>query len=286
MSYPIRSAWPRVIVVLTLWTVLFGVSAGYAKAGATVRIGGSGTDLAAIRLVAGEFMRSHPHIRVDVLPSLGSGGGVRAVAAGKLDIGLTSRPLNARERKMAVRAHRYARTPLVFAVGRGSPLSSVTISQLAAFYSGEQTHLPDGSAVRPILRPQSDSDTLLLRQTYPVFANALDAAYRRSGLPMAVSDQDSAEYLSSVPGAVGTSTLALIRAEKRPIEPLVLDGVTPTQQTLSNGTYPLVKDLFFVLGVRTSPSARAFLRYLGSPEAAAILRDTGHEAVKFDTESL
>lgn len=284
MADCIRLTWRAAFAVLILGAGLFGVSAGCAASGAMVRVGGSGTDLAAINLVGEAFMKSHPGIRVDVLPSLGSGGGVKAVAAGKLDIGLTSRPLNARERKMAVHAQRYARTALVFAVAQGSPLSSVTISQLAAIYSGERTHLHDGSVVRPILRPQSDSDTLLLRKTYPVFARALDEAYHRNGLPMAVTDQVSAENLSSVPGAIGTSTLALIMAEKRPIKPLILDGVMPSSQTLSDGTYPLVKDLYFVLGEKVSPSARAFLRYLGSPGAAAILLDTGHDVVKFDTK--
>lgn len=67
------------------------------------RIGGSGTDLGTMKLVAKELMQSHPEVSVEILPSLGSGGAVRAVAAGRLDIAYGRRgvPVAATDQDMA-----------------------------------------------------------------------------------------------------------------------------------------------------------------------------------------
>ena len=55
-------------------------------------IAGTGADLEAIRVLADAFEGANANVKVDVLPSLGSSGGVKAVFAGVINLGLTSRP--------------------------------------------------------------------------------------------------------------------------------------------------------------------------------------------------
>ena len=68
-----------------------------------LKIGGTGGDLGTMRLLGSAFERIHGDVTVKVLPSLGSGGGIRAVQAGAIDIAVSSRPLNDKERKAGVR---------------------------------------------------------------------------------------------------------------------------------------------------------------------------------------
>ena len=75
-------------------------------------IAGTGADLETIRVLADAFERANANVNVDVLPSLGSGGGVRAVLAGAIDLGLTSRSLKKNERKTKARETSYAIFPL------------------------------------------------------------------------------------------------------------------------------------------------------------------------------
>lgn len=51
-----------------------------------------------MRILGEAFQKSNPDIRVDVMPTIGSSGGIKAVMAGRLDIGLSGRPVSAGER--------------------------------------------------------------------------------------------------------------------------------------------------------------------------------------------
>jgi phosphate transport system substrate-binding protein len=274
-----------ILLSLLCLTILYS-PAPSANANIEFRIGGSGTDLGTMKLVAKEFMQSYSGVRVVVLSSLGSSGAVKAVVAGKLDLGLASRALKKREQNLGVRAIHYARTPLIFAVAKDNPISSVTVKQLVAFYSGDLRHWDNGADVRIVLRPQSDSDTLLLRSKIPELSAPIDTAYKRRGVPVAATDQDIADLLSSVPGALGTSTLALVSSEQRPIKSLSLNGVFPTPATIADGSYPLAKALYFIAGDNISPTARLFLKYMASAKAVQILKETGHQLVDFDIREL
>lgn len=65
---------------------------------------------------------------------------------------------------------------------------------------------------------------------------ALQAALARKGMIVALTDQDSANDMQRLPGALGTSSLALLLSENRPLVPLALHGVTPSVETIAHGT--------------------------------------------------
>src|SRR5690348_7534409 len=63
-----------------------------------IRIGGTGMALATMRRIADALVAGDPDIAIDILPSLGTGGGVSAAAAGAIDVALSARQLNDAER--------------------------------------------------------------------------------------------------------------------------------------------------------------------------------------------
>ena len=271
-------------ILLWLSVTILGTEASMAATESVLRIGGSGTDLATFQLLADKFVEKHPGVHVEIPPSFGSSGGIKALISGRLDIALTSRALNSKEMTMSVQAKMYAKTALVFAVQSDNPVMAVDLGTLLDIYTGNAKHWDNGEAVRPILRPQSDSDTLLLREVYPVLGQALDAAYQRRGVVVAVTDQDSADKIAAVPGALGTSTLSLLLAERRPLKVLAFDGVVPDANSITQGSYRLVKELYFVVENDPSPVAREFLKFVSSPAGVAILQRTGHVAVPFNSD--
>lgn len=265
----------KMLVLITLSSGMFCASAS------ELMIGGSGTDIATMRIMAQGFNTHHPDIAIKVLPSLGSGGGIKALSKGKLQIGLASRPLKSSEQAYPVRAYRYARTPMVLATQASNHVHAIQSQIFFAAMMGKKQYWPDGQLIRLVLRPISDSDSILLLKTYPQAEKALNQAYHQRGIPVAATDQKSARALESIDGSLGTTTLAVIQGEKRNLKALTLDGVTPTPENLSNGKYPMSKDLYLVLPIKPETDALKFVEYLRSSHGARILLETGHLPTAF-----
>jgi len=244
--------------------------------GETIKISGTGGALGAVKLLVEAFRKNHPDVKIVVLPSVGSSGAIKAVLAGALDIGITSRPLKEEEEQQGAVQHRYATTPFVFATGVKTRASGFTIGQLAEIYTGVVFEWPDGSSIRVILRPKADSDTLTLRSMSRDMDQALKKAFSRKGMSIAMTDQDSAEMIEKVPGALGTITLTQILTEKRSVKPLALNGVTPTTNALKDGSYPYFKTLYLVTKTGASGYPKRFVDFVVSPAARPILLKTGH----------
>jgi ABC-type phosphate transport system substrate-binding protein len=92
-----------------------------AAAEPALRIGGTGSALGAARLLLDALTERNPQITGLVLPSVGTSGAIKAVAAGALDIGLTARPLKAAERDLGLIARPFGKTAVVFAGAADNP---------------------------------------------------------------------------------------------------------------------------------------------------------------------
>jgi phosphate transport system substrate-binding protein len=244
----------------------------------TLTIGGTGSALGAMRLLESKFTKVRPDIHITILPSLGTGGGIKALADGKIDLSLSTRPLTQAEEDKGLRASEYARTPMVFATRYDNPAGSVSLEQMVSLYSGEHQSWPDGTPVRLILRPESESDTQLIRAISPEMDTAVKSALQRKELHVAVNDQDNATALETIPGSLGLASLAQIMTEERRIKPLVFDDLEGTVEALSAGKYPYARTHYIVSESGPSPEARAFLNFILSPEGQDVLRASGHVA--------
>lgn len=216
-----------------------------------------------------------PDVEIAILPSLGSTGGIRAVAQGAIGVGLSARPLSAEERGLPVIAMPYARTPFVFASSRGEPAPMLSTRQIADMYRGNPVTWPDGSPVRVILRPGNDASVDALRAVGPAMAEALAIAASRKGLKLAPSDQDNAVALENLAGSLGGITLAQLLSEQRKLTVIRLDGLEPSAKALSEGRYPHAMTLYLVTGASPSPLPREFIAFVRSPRGADILRKYG-----------
>jgi phosphate transport system substrate-binding protein len=246
----------------------------------SIKIGGTGTGLGTMKLMAQEFNKSRPDAQLIVAPSLGSTGAIRAVLAGALDVGISARPVTAEEKRQGAAARAYARTPFVIATGAKNNSASLTLPQLVEIYSGKVTSWPDGSPIRLVVRPDADADTIAMRAFSAEMDSAITAALARKGLRMADTDQDNADALEKLSGSLGTTTLTLIVTENRAIRALALDGVAPTLQSLAAGRYRYFKTLYLVTGRNPSSLAKDFVAFIRSPAGQAVLARSGNLALQ------
>jgi phosphate transport system substrate-binding protein len=135
---------------------------------------------------------------------------------------------------------------------------------------------PDGSQIRPVLRQPGDDNTRQVRQMSPALDRALTVAERRPGMPFATNDQETADMLEAIPGALGVTTLCLIKSEDRALRALTLDGVEPTAANGAAGRYAHVKRLYYITKTEPSSDVKRFLAFMLSPTGRAILTSSGH----------
>lgn len=235
-----------------------------------LRIGGTGAATAVLQQAATAFARKHG-TRVNVIASLGSSGGIRAVGDGVLDLAVSGRPLKPDEEAKGLVVALVARTPFVIATAHPKP-GSIAAAALPDMFSAMTPTWSDGTPIRVILRPRSESDTTLLGELFPGVAAALEKARRRPDIPMAATDQDNADMAEKIPGSLVGSTLVQLVAERRQLRSVAIDGIVPTLEDFERGVYPYGKPLYFVVGRAPSPLVEEFLNFLRSPEGTELLR--------------
>jgi phosphate transport system substrate-binding protein len=265
---------------MRLSRVIFSVAALSLVAGAasaeTIRVGGTGSGLGTMERLGEAFTAENPDVFIEVVPGLGSGGGIKAVKAGDIEIGVAGRAPKDAEKAPNIVAMALARTPFVLVTSHPKP-SGLASAQLPGLFESSSPAWPDGTPMNIILRPDGDSETKALIEAIPGIEPALAAARSRGTLPEGTNDQDAADLAEATEGSLVTSTLALVTSEGRNLRTIALDGVEPTLANLETGAYPHERPLYIV--VRTDAedveTVKKFVAFMASAEGQRIIREAG-----------
>jgi len=243
----------------------------------TIKIGGTGAAWGTMRVLADSYTKSRSsNVKVILVTGLGSGGGRKALSAGAIDIALTSKAGNDAEKLEGAKAVLYGKTPFVFTTSIKNRASGFTTQELVDIWNGKTLHWHDGARLRLILRHETDSDTDMLKRISPAMAQAVKNALSREGMKVTITDGDTADALETIPGALGTSVLALIISEKRSLKALVLDGIAPTPKNIADGSYPYFKSLYALARTKPTGAAEDFMSFLGFRSTRQILAELGY----------
>ncbi len=241
-----------------------------------VRIGGTGSGLETMNILAKSFQSKNPNFQFEVVPSLGSSGGIRAVSSRFIQIAVSNRLPKPAEAMAGMQSIEYAKTPFVFVTSK-SGVNNLKLTEIADIYAGRQIKWSDGSPVRLVLRDLGDSDNTVLAAMSPEMKEAMLMAHKRKGMRIALSDQESIDAIDELSGSIGASTLALVHAEKRRAKVLSVNGVEPTIANLKNGRYPYSKDLYLIyLETNISVEVKRFLLFIRSAEGQRLMTQVGN----------
>jgi len=223
-------------------------------------------------MLAEAFKKTRPNSEIKILSAIGSGGAVRGVASGRVDIGLVARPLKLREKKLGLSEFHYANTALVYVVKDDAKINNVDVSLLTDIYRGQSKT----TNLTIILRPRTDSDTLLLQNKLPEITPALMAAFSRKGMSFGKTDQSTIALLLKSDQAITTSTLSMLVSEALKVKILSLNNIQPNLKNLSNGRYPLQKKMIMVHHKNLNELGHQFIQFVFSEQGIALLKQTGH----------
>jgi phosphate transport system substrate-binding protein len=239
----------------------------------TLRIGGTGSASALLSMLGAAFA-AESEIHIEVKWSLGSNGALRALTDDALDLAVVGRRLKPQETSAGLSALLSLRAPFVLATSQAQA-DAMTVAEIAEAFLSERATWRDGTLIRPILRPLSETDTALIVELFPSVAGAIEAARRRADVPVAATDQDNADAGEHTPGSLITTTLTQIMLEKRRLRLVAIDGVEPTIENFERGVYAHAKPLYVVAPPRPSSAAERFVDFLRSPVGRELLRGAG-----------
>ena len=235
----------------------------------TFTVGGVGSLTPIIKLLGAEYAKKHPGFDFRVIePPMGSKGGIRALAAGKIDIAVSGRSVNPDETGVA---KAWLQTPLVLATAGGKS-KGLTLAQIADIYAGRKTGWDDNTSIRLVLRGDQETETKVLRGMSPAIDAAVTEALKRPGLPTAENDIEALELLGKMPGSLGTTNLGLIKASAARVTALPIEGVVPSGKRMEDGSYPWRRQFYLITPTSPSPALAAFATWLNSPPAFALAR--------------
>jgi phosphate transport system substrate-binding protein len=250
-----------------------------AREPSVLRIGGTGMALATMQQIGDAFMTARREIVVNVLPSLGTSGGLAAVAAGAIDVAVSARALSDAERAKGLHELAYARTPVAFVTHAATSVHGVTLSEVIMILVGTKLTWPDGTPIRLVRREPSDADWIMLRALSADLGQAVSVALARPGLLTVATDQENADYLERLPGSFGAMSIGQMRTESRRVVALALDGEMPSIAALADGRYKLSRTLHVVWRHQPTEDVADFLKFLRAEHATKLLIRLGHIAL-------
>ncbi|MGZ8463071.1 MAG: PstS family phosphate ABC transporter substrate-binding protein [Candidatus Deferrimicrobiaceae bacterium] len=262
----------RVVAIMTV--LAFLSPAVFAEE--TIRVSGTGAAIGGMKLLGEAFGKKHPGVKVDVISSLGSTGGIKAVAAGKLDLAVSVRRVKEEEKVPGLVEKPYAKSPFIFATSSSNPINGLSLSEIRDIYAGKKTTWPDGRMIFLVLRPAHDAFTGFLENLSPEMKDAVASSKKRPGMFIGITDQEAADQIERIPGSFGMTSYSLVASEKRNIKPLAVDGIPPVGKDGINEKYPYFMTLSLVyVKDRTAAAIGNFIHFIASKEGETILRMNG-----------
>jgi len=258
---------------LFLQILLLILHAGLSPAAEKVTICGTGDSQALLQILSKKFAEDHPDIIFNVPDSIGSGGGIRAVAKGKCDLARVSRPLLGSEIRFNLNYWIFARSPVVFVLHpeMKQPLN-LTTRQIIDIFSGKVNRWEqldgDSGKIFVVTREEQDSSRNMLGKYLPGFAGI----YPFTGKIF----YTTAETIAAIKKHRQTiGYLSLSAAKLNNLRPISIDGVAPTADNVRSGSYKPVTPFGLVWKESLSGKAKIFIDFLKSPTAQEVMNANG-----------
>ena len=216
----------------------------------TVSTDGSTSMEKVIGALSESFMAQNDGVTVNYNPT-GSGSGITAVQEGTCDIGLSSRALKDEEKSAGLKETVLAYDGIAIIVHPDNPVSDLSVEQIAKLYTREITNWKDvggNDAEVVLIGREAASGT---RDGFESITGTKDKCQYRQEL---TSTGDVITAVSQNPDAIGYASLASI---KDSVKALNVDGVTPGEAAVKDGSYKVQRPFVLVTmeGKELSPAA-------------------------------
>jgi phosphate transport system substrate-binding protein len=268
------SRWNLILplVILALVGVLIsGCLGGGGDNDKEISISGSTTVFPIVDEASKAFMDDHSSVHI-IVTSGGSGKGVKDVGLGTSDIGMASRNLKDSEIDdyPDLKTHKIANDGLSIIVHEDNPITDLTMDQLRSIYAGEIDNWKDlGGDDHPIILVGRD-EISGTRATFDEMVMGDKAL--SSGMSQEESNDKVHDKVMVNKHGIGYVGHGFLGDGVKVID---LDGITPTIETVQDGTYPISRPLNVVTDGEPGGAVKDFIDFLKSEDGQKIVEEQG-----------
>jgi phosphate transport system substrate-binding protein len=249
----------------------------------SVLVAGSSTVLPVISKAAEQFTAA-TNIAV-IVNAGGSGVGINQLAGGKIAIGMMSRNILEKERALypdvTFVTHRIGKDAVVPVVSSEifqAGVKALTLSQIGQIYLGEISNWQQlGGPDKDILVVDKEAS----RGTRHVFMQAVlgnrDALAPGADLVLGANNEEQTAIAQS-DAAIGMLSHAWLNDDIKGLAIILADGsqVLPDAENISNGSFPITRDLLLVTRGEPKDHVKAFIEFILSATGQEIVSETGY----------
>lgn len=234
-----------------------------------IRVTGAHAMEPLLRELARAYARERPQVILQVTGG-GSAGGLAALRSGEAEIAMISHSLS--EADLAAEGSRLepipiARDGIAFIVNPANPINRIQQDELNAIFNGDTFEWDSlgwlAGTIDLVSREAGSGDRAVVEQFILPDGRALSPNALLMPSPAAV-----VAHVAATPNALGYVSIAQLSGV---VKPLRLGDLSPTEESLANGSYPLTRDFLLVTAGPSRGEVQRFLAWVLGPAGRAII---------------
>jgi len=233
-------------------------------------VAGSGSNIAVTQKLA-EAFKKNQNIKIEVPDSVGSGGGIAGVLQGRVDLGLTSRPLTVDDGARGLMEVPYALSGLILAVGSDVPDDNVSDDDIVSIYQGDKNTWSNGEPIVVFLMYEKDSTNEVLMKEIPRFKEVRIDSLKNNRWQVFYNQQSQEQAIAKTPHSIGFVTMPAVMDPR--LKVLTVNGVKASPENILNDHYKLYKTLNYVYKEPLRQEMKDFISFTFSKQGKRIIVD-------------
>ena len=242
-----------------------------------ITLAGSTTVQPLAEKFAEAYMAEHSNVTIDVQGG-GSSVGVKAAGQKTADIGMASREVKDSEMTefSGINVFVIARDGIAIVANPGINVESLTIEQIRDIFGGTITNWNevggDDASIIVVSREEGSGT----RSAFEEMVLGEDVLMTETAI-LQPSNGSIRTTVSTTPNAIGYLSFGYLGDTVKAIN---VEGVAPTEENASNGTYPVVRPLNMITFGEPTGELKAFVDFMLSEAGQALVVEEGYIAVK------
>ncbi|GGU70012.1 MULTISPECIES: phosphate ABC transporter substrate-binding protein [Streptomyces] len=255
--------------------------------GGGLRASGS-TTVAPVAADAAEALKAQG-MNITIATQGGSAGGISQLAAGQIDIALSSKPISDEDRTAHPKADFVTTQIGSDAVGvivtkpvADAGVKNLTVDQVRGLFEGKITNWSEVGGPKLdvfVYDKEPGRGTREVLDKYVYGDEKAPPPPDTDNFAIVGGNLETRNKLESTPGAVGPLSTGFVEGREK-LAVVTLDGIAASPENIASGKYPMNRPLYLITNGEPAGDAKKFIDYLLSDKGQALLEPHGYLSLK------